>query len=352
MPPLTKLLIVLAACGQPGQSTLPRPVEPLSSCPVELPVELDDAATATLAPTDKIASVAVHGAELGDLVLETKVGLFDPFAIRGDLHTLWRLSVASRVAVTATPQPDGYAVVFDVTPARPVIRVEFEGMTRADVPQLALLEGTLHDRGRLARLVASTEASLRDHGYAHASLRASTRTTCAGVVVRIAGMLGPRYRAGTMRVIGASEPIAAAELSDDFGNTNAPGKAFHRSSLDAALVRLVAREQARGFFDAAGRVYVVGDDETHQIDGVLWIDDGPRYRIDFEIVGGTQATSALIDAALGPAKAKEDLDAFDRAFARAVEQVAALGYNLTRSDAKQGDVLTATLLVIPRETSS
>jgi outer membrane protein assembly factor BamA len=233
-----------------------------------------------------------------------------------------------------------------------VVRVEFDGMTRADVPQLALLEGTLHDRGRLARVVASTEASLRDHGYAHARLRESTRTTCEGVVVRIAGTLGPRYRAGTMRVIGASEPIAAAELEDDFGHTNAPGEAFQRSSLDAVLARLLAREHARGFLDAAGKVYVVGDDDAHAIDGVLWIDDGPRYRIELEIVGGTPETSALIDAALGPAKTRRDFDAFERAFARTVEKVAALGYNLTRSDAKQGDVLTATLLVIPRETSS
>ena len=347
MPLLTRLLIVLAACGHPGHATSPLSNDGCGSDAVD-----PDDATGTLLPTDKVASVTVHGASLGDLVLETKVGLFDPFAVRADLHTLWRLTLASRIAVTATPQPDGYALAFDVSPARRVIRVELDGLTRAEVPQLALLEGTLHDRGRLARLVESTQASLRDHGYPRASLHADARTTCDGVVVKIAGTLGARYRAGTMRVIGASEPIAAAELEDDFGHTNAPGEAFQHSSLEVALARLLAREHARGFLDAAGKVYVVGDDDTHQIDGYLWIDEGAHYRIELEIVGGTAETSALIDAALTPAKTGRDFDAFERAFSRAVEQVAALGYDLTRSDAKQGDVLTATLLVIPKQASS
>ncbi len=354
MPPLSRFLIVLAACGQPTRSTLPSPVEALSngSCASD-GVDVDEA-TSTLLPTDKVASVAVHGAELGDLALETKVGLFDPFAVRADLHALWRRTVASRISVTATPQPDGYAVEFDVSPARPVVRVEFDGLTRADVPQLALLEGTLHDRGRLARLVASTERSLRDHGYANASLRATTRTTCEGVVVQIAGTVGPRYRAGTMRVIGASLPIAAAELEDDFGHTNARGAAFQRSSLDAALTRVLARERALGHFDATGKVYLVGDEDAHQIDGVLWVNDGPRYRIAVDIVGGTPELRARIDAALAGARAGHDLDQRSTlAVSRASEQLAPLlGYDLVRSDEKSGDVLTATLLVIPRETSS
>lgn len=346
------VFLLAAACGHPG----PPAIRPLSTgAPVSVGACAADAADATdtellhLLPTDKVASVTVHGAstEPGDVTLATQAGaLFDLAALRADVHALWHHDVASRIAVTATQVPGGYAVAFDITPARRVIRVELEGVTRADVPPLAVLEGTLHDRGRLARLVASAKDTLRDHGYLHASLRATTRATCAGVIVRIAGALGRRFRIGTIRVIGAAAPVAPGDLERDLGHANVPGGAYWKSALDDALDRIVLRDRALGYFDAAGTVDLLRDERTGRVDVVLWITHGAHYSIRVVIEGGTPEMRALVAARVAPVQGTWDLQRLERALAPLAKQLELLG-GVARFDDKLEDVYRVRLLLVP-----
>jgi len=300
-----------------------------------------------LLPTDNIVSVTVRGAP-GDVTLATKAGApLDPEALRADMRELWHRYVASQLAVTTTPVPGGYALTFDVTPARRVVRVELDGMTRADVPRLAMLEGTLHDRGRLARLVASSEATLRNHGYLRATLSATTQTTCEGVVVRIAGSLGRRYAAGKIRVTGAATPVTRADLAYDFGHTNVPGGAYQKDELDAALDRILARERALGYFDATREVHGLLDERTGRVDTDVRITDGPRYRIQVVTEGGTPEMRAFVAAKLAPVEGTRDLERLVRVLSPLDKQLAKLGGHVVRTDEKLAAVYRVQLFLVP-----
>lgn len=245
--------------------------------------------------------------------------------MRDDLRTLWRSDAAARIAVTATPAPDGYAIAFDVTPTPRVVQVELDGVTRAEVPRLAALEGTLHDDARLVRLVTATQTALREHGYLDASLTATTRTTCAGIVVRVAGTLGQRYRVGALRVLGAAEPVALAELEDDLGHANVPGGTYWSDNLDTAMLRVLARHQQLGYFDTKGHIEAVPDEQTGRVAITVQIDDGPRYRIEVAITGGTPAMRALAAVRLATVDGTHDLRGLQRALTLLDAPLATLG---------------------------
>jgi hypothetical protein len=76
--------------------------------------------------------------------------------------------------------------------AERVGKVTVIGATAADVPQLAVLEGTLDDAARAARIAAISTEMLRARGYAHAHLAVERHEGCGTeLVVRVDR--GPRY---------------------------------------------------------------------------------------------------------------------------------------------------------------
>jgi outer membrane protein assembly factor BamA len=309
-------LVALAACSRSVAVAIPTlpAVGPADTCAPEA----DDAGETLpdLPANANVVSVSVVGTgpDLDEFELQTKAGApLDREALRADLHALWQHGVASRVALTATPGPDGYALAFHVTPARRVIRVELDGITRDEVPRLAVLEGTLHDGARLARLAASTQEALRDRGYLRATLDATAHPTCGGVLVLVTGELDRRYRIRTIRATGAAIPVTPAELADDLGHANVPGGAYSRQGLDLALTRILAREQAAGYFGVKGRIDVAPDEPAGLVDVELQITDGPRSRIQVIVDGGTQEMRALAAARVGPLDGTTDFSGLVRA---------------------------------------
>lgn len=331
----TAALVWLAACGRPA--LVATPALPPGLALSLAPCAADDAATPPvpdLGPDERIASVTVHGAgaEIGDVALHTQAGApFDRAAARADLHALWGHSVASRVALTALSTAAGYALAFEVTPARRVIRVELDGVTRDEVPRLAVLEGTLHDGARLARLVASVTSALRDRGHLRASLDATAYPTCDGVVILVSGSLGPRYRVRSIRATGTSTPVTPAELEDDLGHANVAGGAYARQALDVALTRILAREQEAGYFAVTGDIAATPDDEAAAVDVELRISEGPRMRIAVAVDGGTPALRALVAGRLATFDGTTDFHGLRRAADAVDKELARLGQRAERS---------------------
>jgi outer membrane protein assembly factor BamA len=347
------LFLVIAACSQRtlfANRTMPSRPPTSDTCTVDT-IDPADAESLYLLPTDRITSVTVHGAavEAGDVTLATKAGsLFDRDALHADLHALWRYGLAQRIAVTATRGLGGYAIAFDITPARRVIRVEFAGVTRAEIPRMSMLEGTLADRRRIAELVGTTEDLLRDHGYVDANLRATTRETCGGVIVRVTGALGRQYHVKTIRAIGATIPVSPA---DDLGQANVVGGVYWKSALDAARDRLVSRARALGHLDAKGELGVAFDKRTASVDVVMKISEGPRYRLRVVIEGGTPEMRALLGSKVAAVEAASDRSVeAARSDVVRVEmaldpQLAKLGGHVVMRFDRQGEIYVVNLII-------
>jgi hypothetical protein len=311
------LMASLAACAQPGRIAI-----------------------RTAAVSDACAAVGSH-----DVVLATKAGAhFDRDARRADLHT-------------ATRDLAGYAIAFELTPPRLVTRVELDGITPGQLPRLSMLEGTLDDRARLARLVVASEDLLRDHGYLDASLRATTRDTCDGVIVRVTGRLGRQYHVRTLRVIGATIPVSRADLEDDLGHANVVGGVYWKTALDDALARMRAREKALGHLDARGELDVALDAQTASVDVVMSITEGPRYRLKLVVEGGTPEMRALVTSAVAPIQNAPDrgTEAQFGDAARAEialdRQLAKLGGQVSLSTDRSGDIFVVKLVISPLATA-
>lgn len=253
----------------------------------------------------KVASVSVRGVGFDGAsmapTLATKPGLpLDPDTLREDVRSLWKLG-ASQVAVTAEPSPDGYAIELAVTPLPHVVRVEIAGATRTQLATLATLEGTLHDQGRLGRLIGGTQQWLRAHGYPRAVLAGESFSTCEGVVVRIDAKLGDHFTLSRIAVTGSAVPAPAMMFEHDLGKMNAVGGEFSEPVFDEDLETLVGRHRDTGYLDAKWVPAVVHFDETHRlVTADARIEPGARFKVAITIEGGTPAQRARAEAAYGP----------------------------------------------------
>jgi len=180
-----------------------------------------------------------------------------------------RSAARVRPAVAAPCAPDRIGDV-TVTGARP-----------ADVPALAVLQGTHDDPARTARVVAAAEEALRWRGYAKASIAVEREVGCF-VELRVAVELGPRYRIAridfeTRDEFPARERLAA--LEDALGTVNTPGGVHIDYRLRRALDGLERRYQDAGWLDAKIGAPRSAYDEEGAVRLSIPIDAGPRYRI-------------------------------------------------------------------------
>ena len=235
--------------------------------------------------------------------LQTKPGTeLDNQHLRDDVRTLWKLEMASQISVSADPGADGYAVEFMIEPPLRVRAVELEGVTRAQVPTLPVLEGSLDDGARLERMTRGAQGWLRDHGYLHAEVVATRRAECGGIVVHVTGKLGQRYTLARISIHGSGVAIGSGEIESALGRVNAAGGVLQMAGLESTLAAILDRNLDAGFFEATYQPMVI---HTNDKSGTVTVDvtfkPGQRYRMgDFQIDGGTPAMRAVALAELGP----------------------------------------------------
>lgn len=174
-----------------------------------------------------------------------------------------------------------YAAVAAPCDGHRVSAVRVSGATADDVPQLAVLEGTLDEPARAERLAELAERSLRSRGYADAEVRLARRTGC-GVELDVDVRLGAMYRIAEI-AFRAADGFPASErlsvLEDALGTVNTVGGVYIEYRMQRALAELQRRYRDAGWLDArvgAPRV-------TYGADGAIAIeiaiDAGERFRI-------------------------------------------------------------------------
>jgi outer membrane protein assembly factor BamA len=159
-------------------------------------------------------------------------------------------------------------------------KVVVRGTDRGLVPALAVLEGTLYDAARTARIAEVATEALHWRGFARAAIRATPRPGCF-TDLAIDVRLGPRYRIAhiafdTDDAFPARERFAA--LEDALGTVNTVGGVHIDYRLRRALHGLERRYRDAGWLDAK----VANPVATYHRDQIrisIKIEAGERYRI-------------------------------------------------------------------------
>ena len=182
-------------------------------------------------------------------------------------------------------------------------KVTVVGATAEDVPQLAVLEGTLDDAARTARIAAVSTEVLRARGYARARLAVERHEGC-GVELVVGVDRGPRYTIDKITFDTDDDYPAderLAEIEDVLGTVNAIGGAYVADRLRRALAQLERCYQDAGWLDAAvGKPIVTRDDVRHTISLTIPVEAGKRFKVGSVIArGGRRSTRAAVIDALG-----------------------------------------------------
>jgi outer membrane protein assembly factor BamA len=182
-------------------------------------------------------------------------------------------------------------------------KVTVIGGTAADVPQLAVLEGTLDDGARTDRVATLATELLRARGYARAALAIERHEGC-GIELVVRLDRGPRYTIDKIAFDTDDDYPAAsrlAEVEDVLGTVNAVGGSFVADRLDRALAQLERRYQDAGWLDAAIRKpQVEFDDARHTVSLTIPVEAGERFKVGNVVArGGRRSTRAAVIDALG-----------------------------------------------------
>jgi outer membrane protein assembly factor BamA len=182
------------------------------------------------------------------------------------------------------------------SPSR-VGRVIVEGAAASEVAPLAVLEGTLDDPPRTARIADVAAELLRARGYSRATV-AVTRVHGCGVELHVAVARGPRYRIAELLFAGAPEPPAVDAVADTLGTINAVGGAYLEDRMLRALGHLARRYRDAGWLDVAIEPPVAAyDDRAGTVRVTISIRAGRRFRIGSVTAHGAGAEAVL--SALG-----------------------------------------------------
>lgn len=188
-------------------------------------------------------------------------------------------------------------------------KVMIEGGSAADVPQLAVLEGTLDDPERTERIAKVSTDLLRARGYAHANV-AVTRTIASdqrpvcGVELDVAVDKGPHFRIAHIGFITDdefSEEVRVAAIEDALGTVNSIGGAYVEDRLHRALEALRLRYIDAGWLDVdIEKPLEVYDEPRGEVVIAIPIRAGRRFKIGNVVArGGRRSTRAAVIEALG-----------------------------------------------------
>ncbi|HUS31532.1 MAG TPA: hypothetical protein VMZ53_23665 [Kofleriaceae bacterium] len=178
-----------------------------------------------------------------------------------------------------------------------------EGGTRADVPELAVLEGTLDDAERTDRIVQVSKDLLHARGYSRAEIEVERRAGC-GVELVVHVDRGPRFRVAKIAFDTDDEfPAKAryAAIEDALGTVNAVGGSLVVDRLGRALEGLKRQYQDLGWLDVeiehADAVY---DEASGKVSLTIPIHAGQRYKLGNVVArGGRRSSRAAVIDALG-----------------------------------------------------
>lgn len=196
----------------------------------------------------------------------------------------------------------------DKPPARPAIaapcsimrvgQVAVTGATKAQVPALAVLEGTIDDRSRSERIVGVALERLRALGYARAEIAVTRKPGCF-TDLDVAVTLGPKFTIATIEFATLDDFPARdrlAVIEDALGTVNTVGGYYVEYRLQRALAKLQARYRDAGWLEAkiAPAIARFGDSS---IALTIPITPGPRFRISAVRArgGGATVRAAVLD---------------------------------------------------------
>jgi outer membrane protein assembly factor BamA len=212
-------------------------------------------------------------------------------------------AVVAVLLAACQPAPTRLAPLPIACAADRVGKVTVVGGTRADVPQLAVLEGTLDDAARMDRTATLATEVLRARGYARAHLRLERHEGC-GVELVVRVDRGPHYTIDKITFATDDDyPADArlAEIEDVLGTVNAVGGAYVPDRLSRALAQLERCYQDAGWLDAAvGKPAIEFDDVHHTVALTIPVEAGQRFKVGNVIArGGRRSTRAAVIDALG-----------------------------------------------------
>jgi hypothetical protein len=156
------------------------------------------------------------------------------------------------VLAACHPAPAGYPAVAAPCAFNRVSAVTVTGAPPGAVPELAVLEGTLDDLDRTARIAELATGALHARGYARATLAIARRSGC-GVELDVRVALGPRYRISTIAFATDDEfPDATrrAVIEDALGAVNTIGGVYIEYRMKRALAELERRYRDAGWLQA------------------------------------------------------------------------------------------------------
>ncbi len=177
-------------------------------------------------------------------------------------------------------------------------QVRVTGATKAQVPALAILEGTIDDTTRAARIVEVALERLRAEGHARAAIAITRKQGCF-TDLDVAVTLGPKFKISDIAFATTDEFPARerlAVLEDALGTVNTVGGVYVEYRLQRALTRLQERYRDAGWLEAkiAPPVARYGDDT---IALTIPITPGPRFRVAAIRArgAGAKARAAVLD---------------------------------------------------------
>jgi outer membrane protein assembly factor BamA len=159
--------------------------------------------------------------------------------------------------------------------------VTVTGAPRDAVPQLTVLEGTIDDPERTARIAEIATRALRSRGYARATLAVTRQTGCY-VDLTVAVTLGPRYQIATIAFETDDDfPNAdrLAVIEDALGTVNTIGGVYIEYRMKRALAELERRYHDAGWLEAKLGVPRTTYDPSGTVVVAIPVTAGRRFRI-------------------------------------------------------------------------
>ncbi len=236
--------------------------------------------------------VLVEGRETADPevtgVVQTTVGR--PLAmadIRETIGHLFSLRRFEDVRVDASPEGDGVALRYELSPVHPVTRIEFSGPVNRPGIDTDALRRAVVDRygrspslGRMADLAGVVDDALAARGYLRASVepRADIRHDPDRATLVFVVDPGTRTSIGSITIDG-TPGIRREDLLDELDL--AEGEPYQRDDLEAGIERYLDGRRRLGFYLAtlAPSVQLADDDRVANV--TLVVDTGPHVRVTF-----------------------------------------------------------------------
>jgi outer membrane protein assembly factor BamA len=155
------------------------------------------------------------------------------------------------------------------------------GASRSAVAALAILEGTIDDPARTARILETARQTLQFQGYAHATVSLSRQIACFADL-HVAVDLGPKFHIDRIE-FQTTDGFPAAErlavIEDALGTVNTVGGVYIQYRLERALAGLERRYHDAGWLEAKIAPPAAHYDDHGAVTVSIPVDAGPRFRV-------------------------------------------------------------------------